>query len=116
MSDSITFGIIREGARVAIVGDLRTVNDRDSLKEFIAAAVQDPAVTTPCEIVLDVSHAGYFDSAALACLVIIARKCAEAGCTLAIENASPELLEQLRQAHIDQLLVGRGGRITPAGA
>lgn len=121
MTDSATFGITRDGPRVIVIGDVRTNADRDALKDQVAHALTYRAArlleySDRLDVVLDVAGAGYLDTASLVTLLAIARKCSEAGCALVLAGASPELLKLLRVTHIDEVLVGRGSRITPAGA
>lgn len=110
--------ITRDANRIAIVGAVRTPAEREQLKDQVAAAIASNAANHPItpEVILDVTDAAYLDTAVLAALVILSRKCIDAGIKLALEGANPDLLEQLRVTHIDQVLVGHGSRITPAVA
>lgn len=104
-----TLVIARAGHRIEVVGGIRTSADRDSLRDLIAEACAD-AGNEP-EIIVDVARAEYLDTAALTTLMGCSRKCLDTGRTLALENASEELIAQLRKTKIDQVLQAHGARI-----
>lgn len=104
--------ITRLDNRVSIVGDIRTMGDRDQLAEtarFVLAGMVAGDKDRP--LILDVSQAGFFDSRALICLVGIARRCLDVGLQLVIEGASDELRDQLQMTGIDRLLGARGAAL-----
>lgn len=97
--------------RVSVVGAILTRGDRSQLDDRCTLALLRRADLGAESVVLDVSHAGWFDSRALLCLVGIARKCLDVGASLVIEGASEELQEQLRLTGIDRLLGARGAEL-----
>lgn len=105
--------VTRDGTRITVLGELRTVADRQALRDQVYAAIDELKTERP-ELVLDVTAARYLDSFALAQLVVLARRCLDCGLTLAVEGTSPELIELLRITRIDQVLAQHGTRVESA--
>lgn len=106
--------ISRDGARIVIAGEIRTVVDRELLRAAVAEAVEQLEPTDAPEIVVDVAGAGYLDTYSLVSLVATARRCVDVGLTLALEGCNEEQLEQLRVTKIDQVLAVHGARVAAA--
>lgn len=104
--------LTRVANRVVLYGGVRTNGDRDLLTDTAHQAIS----TEEPNVVIDVRALGYADTAFLAMLVTLSRRCIDAKKQLVLEGCSEDLLTQLRVTNIDQVLRGQGATITPAAA
>ena len=102
--------ITRNGIRIAIAGEIRSIADRDLLRTRVAEAIEELKSEKP-ELVLDVAGARYLDAYALTVIVSVAKKCVDVGLTLALEGADDDLMHLLRITRIDKVLGRCGTRI-----
>ena len=103
--------VSRHGARIQVIGDLRTPNDREYLRVLAKQAIEEAGAKKP-ELVVDISRARYLDVGALTSLTMIARECQRRGMRLTIAGASDEFIDLIGQTKLNVLLAVCDARLT----
>lgn len=100
-----------DGARIRIVGDVRTSGDREQLRTAAEHVLKTLELDPPTDIAIDLTAAKYVDVATLTCLLGIVRRSASTGHAVVVEGASAEFVDLLAVTRIDQVFGRYGARV-----